>query len=76
MIFWENIQGAFFEKEVTELKNDETASITHGGKYCEEGMVVVCVFGKGKIYPHTVRNFKTVGECKAFVDEYEAANAD
>lgn len=65
------------EKYVAELDSGEHASIMRGGKHCKYQVkqYAVCIYGNRKIYPHTVRNYDSVDDCKKFVDDYLMPNA-
>lgn len=68
MIDWQDVVNPYYKEMIVILPDGGNATISFGGKYCEPGMIAVCIYGDLKIYPHTVRNFETLDECKAFAD--------
>ena len=58
-----------YRRITAEMSDGSEVTIAHGGKYCESGLVSVCIYGPMKIYPHTIRNFATEEECIQFAEE-------
>jgi len=63
-IDWTEVGG----KHYATLHDGSDMIISCGGKYAKPGMIALCRYGAGKIYPSTIENFSNIGACKKYAE--------
>jgi len=55
-------------KHYATLNDGSDIIISCGGKYAKTGMIALCRYGAGKIYPSTIENFSNIDSCKKYAE--------